>query len=241
MIKIGVCDDNQQFVGTVTTYLDKLSNLYHYEIEVEAYASGEELVDDMRNGVSFDLIYLDIEMNGMDGIETASWIRRNDYHLLLVYISSHEEYLKKLFETEPFRFLQKPLLYPEFEAVFRKAVKRIEQKQSSYYYFHSRKSLIKVLCKDILYFESSGRKIIVHTMHATYEYYDKLNNVEEKVKGMRFIRIHKAYLVNIDNIEAFQYERVALVDGTILSISEKNRPRIRSEFWMYCKGEDKDG
>lgn len=76
----------------------------------------------------------------------------------------------------------------------------------------------------------------MHTLHKEYAYYDKLNNIEEQLKDSRFIRIHKAYLVNIDNIEAFQYERVALTDGTILNISEKNRPYIRNEFWKYFKG-----
>ena len=59
--------------------------------------------------------------------------------------------------------------------------------------------------------------------------------VEEKLKEMRFVRIHKAYLVNMDHIEAFQYDRVALSDGTFLSISEKNRPRMREMFWEYCR------
>ncbi len=73
----------------------------------------------------------------------------------------------------------------------------------------------------------------MHTLQHSYEYYGKLNEIEENLKEMRFVRIHKAYLVNIDNVEAFQYERVAMSDGTILSISQKNRPRIRSEFWKY--------
>ena len=89
--------------------------------------------------------------------------------------------------------------------------------------------------------ESAKRKVIVHTTNHTYDYYDKLDQVEEKLGNMRFVRIHKAYLVNMDNIEAFQYDRVALTDGTILSISEKNRPRIREMFWEYCKEDGADG
>ena len=97
---------------------------------------------------------------------------------------------------------------------------------------------MKVFCKDILYFESSGRKVVLHTTQRAYEFYDKLNNIEESLKDFRFVRIHKAYLVNIDNVESFQYERLALTDGTILSISEKNRPRLRNEFWHYFRKGD---
>lgn len=236
MIKIAICDDEPKFVGTIQTYLENISNDYHYELDIQTYFSGEFLVKDYQAGETFDLIYLDIEMQGMDGIETAKWIRDNDYYVLIVYISSHEEYLRQLFESEPFRFLQKPVDFSSFLSVFLQAQKRILQQQNNFYCFKFGKNMIKVLCRDILYFESAGRKVIVHTLHREYTYYDKINNIEEHLKDQRFIRIHKAYLVNMDNVEAFQYERVALTDGTILNISEKNRPHIRNEFWKYFKG-----
>lgn len=233
MIKIAVCDDDLKFVGAIQEYLEQLAKEEHFELEIECFLSGNELLQEYEKGILFDLIYLDIEMHGADGIETAKQIRRKDYHVLIVYISSHEEYLRQLFEAEPFRFLPKPVEYSAFRMVFRQAAERILEQQSNYFHFKTGKSMIKVPCKEILYFESAGRKVIVHMVQRSYEYYGKLNEIEEHLKDMRFVRIHKAYLVNIDNVEAFQYERVAMSDGTILSISQKNRPRIRSEFWKY--------
>ncbi len=233
LIKIAICDDDPKFVGATQEYLEQLAKEDYIELEIECFLSGNELIREYEKGVLFDLIYLDIEMHGADGIETAKQIRKKDYHVLIVYISSHEEYLRQLFEAEPFRFLSKPVEYPAFQTVFRQAAERISEQQSNYFHFKTGKSMIKIPCKEILYFESAGRKIIVHTLQHSYEYYGKLNEIEENLKEMRFVRIHKAYLVNIDNVEAFQYERVAMSDGTILSISQKNRPRIRSEFWKY--------
>jgi len=233
LVKIAVCDDDPKFVGSVQEYLEKISKEEHLDLEIEYFLSGNELLKDYERGSHYDLIYLDIEMNGADGIETAKWIRRKDYHVLIVYISSHEEYLRQLFEAEPFRFLSKPVEYEAFRLVFNQAAKRILEQQSLYFHFKTGKSMVKLPCKEILYFESAGRKVIVHTVQHSYEYYGKLNEIEESLKNMRFVRIHKAYLVNLDNVEAFQYERVAMSDGTILSISQKNRPRIRSEFWNY--------
>ncbi|MBP3544024.1 MAG: response regulator transcription factor [Lachnospiraceae bacterium] len=238
MIKVAVCDDDVAFAGSTQSFLDKISDEYHVELEISVFLSGSELVKEYRDGNSFDLIFLDIEMNGMDGIATARNIRELDYHVLIVYISSHDEYLRQLFEAEPFRFLKKPVEYEEFCGVFFQAQKRITAMQSNYFCFRSGKNLMKIFCKDILYFESSGRKVILHTVQRTYEFYDKLNNIEEKLKELRFVRIHKAYLVNLDNVESFQYERLALTDGTILSISEKNRPRLRNEFWHYFRMEE---
>jgi len=241
VIKIAVCDDDIKFVGATQEYLEQLAKEERCELEVECFLSGNELIGEYEKGNIFDLIYLDIEMNGADGIETAKWIRRKDYHVLIVYISSHDEYLRQLFEAEPFRFLPKPMECEAFRTVFKQATERILEQQSHYFHFKTGKNIVKIACKDILYFESAGRKVIVHTTQRSYEYYDKLNGIEENLKDMRFVRIHKAYLVNMDNVEAFQYERVAMSDGTILSISQKNRPRIRSEFWKYYNTSSKDG
>lgn len=241
MIHIAICDDNQKCIGETHTLLERLQEKYHYDLQIEEYSSGTELLTDMGQGTDFELLYLDIEMEGMGGIETASRIRQKDNRMLIVYVSSHEEYLRELFETEPFRFLSKPIAEEQFEDVFLKAVRRISSQLNSYFHFQIGKTVVKVLARDILYVESAKRKVIVHTVAHTYEYYDKLDRVEEKLGKMRFVRIHKAYLVNMDNIEAFQYDRVALTDGTILSISEKNRPRIREMFWEYCKEDGADG
>ena len=79
MIKIAICDDEPKFVGTVQTYLETIAEDYHYEMDIQTYFSGETLINDYQTGEKFDLIYLDIEMQKMDGIETAKWIRNNEY------------------------------------------------------------------------------------------------------------------------------------------------------------------
>lgn len=241
MFKVGICDDDWNSAELVSQYLEKISKKYQYKLDVDVYSSGEELIRGYEEGNRFDLIYLDIEMKGIDGIETARWIREHQYHMILIYVSSYDTYLKQLFEVEPFRFVQKPIEMESFEKIFLKAVERIEEQKGEYFRFQSGRNMINLLCREILYLESCGRKVIVHTGNHTYEYYDKLDHVEEQLKDMRFVRIHKAYLVNMDNVEAFQYERLSLKDGTILNISEKNRPRIRSIFWNYYRGEDTHG
>ena len=235
MIQIAVCDDSQYWIGAISTMLEELQEKYHEEVEIEEYSSGTELLADYQAGQRFDLLYLDIEMEGMDGIHTALELRKTDNQLLLVYVSGHEEYLRELFETEPFRFIQKPIEKQRFAEVFCKAAERISSRKKEYFYYQSGKNIVKLAVQNIIYLESAKRKVIIHTVSDTREYYDKLDVVEEKLKGMRFVRIHKAYLVNMDHIEAFQYDRVALSDGTFLSISEKNRPRMREMFWEYCR------
>lgn len=239
MINIAICEDNEDFLKYVNNMILIFSKSHNISVNVSIFSDGLYLIEEYKNNISYDLIFLDIEMSQINGIDTALFIRKNDYNALLVYVSSYDNYLKELFQVEPFRFIQKPVNEQHFYEVLELAINRIKERNSQFFFFQSGKNIHKILYKDILYFESNARKVIIHTNTLDYEYYDKLNHIESELSKDGFIRIHKAYLVNVSNIENFQYERLAMCDGTILSISEKNRPKVRTAFWNYCKGATK--
>lgn len=234
MVRIGICDDDRQYQGVMESMLEELCGLHRLQAEIEVYTGGAELLEDLDTGGCLDLLFLDIEMKGMDGIQTALRIRKENRYMLIVYVSSHEEYLRQLFEAEPFRFLKKPVQQNELEKVVIQAMERISSQKQLFYTVQSGRNYIRLPYQEILFLESSGRKVIIHTDDRAYQYYGKLDEAESALMGGRFIRIHKAYLINMDNTEVFQYDKVALKDGTVLSISEKNRPKVRNLFWEYC-------
>ena len=149
--------------------------------------------------------------------------------------SGYDQYMRQLFEAEPFRFLSKPLKQEELENVLDKAFERISRFHRELFTIRFGKNVVNLLCRDIVYLESNKRKVIVHTVRGEYEYYHKLDEAEEELLAISadFVRIHKAYLVNMEHVEAFQYEKLALRDGTILSISEAHRANVRSRFWEW--------
>ena len=89
MMKVGICDDDQRFLSQMEQSMEELKKKYHYEVQIELYSDGKELLEDFENGIGLDLIFLDIEMKQVDGIETARKIREKDYHILIVYVSSY--------------------------------------------------------------------------------------------------------------------------------------------------------
>ena len=106
-MNIAICDDNQQYINQTEEYFSKVGDK---NINHDAFYSGEELVKAYENGFGdYDVIFLDMEMGGLTGIETANIIRKQDKHVIIVFVTSHTKYMQECFECSPFRFLIKPV------------------------------------------------------------------------------------------------------------------------------------
>lgn len=237
MLRIAICDDESSYVEKIIKYIMDYNKDRLNQIEINEFYSGESLVNHIVKGELFDIIYLDIEMDKLDGISTAITIREYDINVLLIYVSSHESYYKQLFEVEPFRFIKKPINKNQFKDVLEKAISRLE-KVSEDFHFQYNKSIIKLPLKDIMYFDSQIRVVNIYTENQIYTYYDKLDNVEKKVKEITnmFIRVHKSYLVNYSYIKQWEYAQVTLYNGYIIQISEDRRKMIRKKYMELIGG-----
>ncbi len=237
MLRIAICDDESSYVEKMIKYIMDYNKDRLNQIEINEFYSGESLVNHIVKGELFDIIYLDIEMDKLDGISTAITIREYDINVLLIYVSSHESYYKQLFEVEPFRFIKKPINKNQFKDVLEKAISRLE-KVSEDFHFQYNKSIIKLPLKDIMYFDSQIRVVNIYTENQIYTYYDKLDNVEKKVKEITnmFIRVHKSYLVNYSYIKQWEYAQVTLYNGYIIQISEDRRKMIRKKYMELIGG-----
>ena len=235
MITCAMCDDELPFAEQLRSLVMAYAKKKRVELQAETFASAEELLEEIENGAGFEILFLDIEMRKMDGIELGKKLRERSYQTLIIYVSGYDQYMRQLFEAEPFRFLSKPLKQEELENVLDKAFERISRFHRELFTIRFGKNVVNLLCRDIVYLESNKRKVIVHTVRGEYEYYHMLDEAEEEILAISadFVRIHKAYLVNMEHVEAFQYEKLALRDGTILSISEAHRANVRSRFWEW--------
>lgn len=240
MINIAICDDDRMATESLEKMLYEAAAESNITIRCESFYGGAALTEVISEQRSyFDLIYLDIEMDDMDGIHAALRLRDLALPVLIVYVSAHEEYLKELFRTEPFRFLSKPVNKAEFREVFHAACRRI-QSRSAYYSFSYKKALHKVPFDRIAYFESRGRQIYIHISgpaaedHYTEVFYGKMNEVEKQISAVnnRFLRIHQSFLVNFDYVRVIRFSEVVMMDGQALQVSEERQKNARTQFCL---------
>lgn len=240
MINIAICDDDKPLTGIVEQLLHHIADEQGLNISCEVFFDGSALVHAVtEQQMCFDLIYLDIEMEGTDGIRTAQALREKELPLLIVYMSGHEEYLKELFFTEPFRFLSKPITETEFRAIFLSACERIRH-QTGYFIFYYKKTCHRIPFNRIICFESNGRVISVHLSEQNAQkhtslpsrFYGKITEVEKQIssKNGRFLRVHQSFLVNFDYIKAISAAEIEMLNGQIIQISEDRRKAVRAKF-----------
>lgn len=236
MLRIAVCDDDTRFTGELEEMVRREAAETGISVDTEVYSDGDTLVADIEKGYRYDLVFLDIEMERVNGINAARQIRRMDRSALLIYVSNYEQYLKELFEVEPFRFLSKPVDEVKFRKYFRDACARIVETET-YYSFSFNKKIQKVAVRDIVYFESRNRVVHIFMADGSAErFYGRLNAVEKELsEGYQdFLRIHQSFLVNYSYILKMSFSTVIVLMGDgkekSLRISEDREKAVRARL-----------
>lgn len=239
MIKIAICDDEKFITSQIDNFINDICARECISFDTDVFFSGYGLEKEIVNGTKYDLIYLDIQMSKGDGITVARNIRNIDENALLIFVSGYDKYMIELFSLDVFAFIKKPIERQNFEKTFLYANQKICN-QRVYFLFHYKSQEYKIPCIEIMYFESNGRTISVHTKDEKKEKFNgKLSEVEEQLKNGKipFLRIHQSYLVNYHQIRARSRTTVILVNGIKLPISEERQKSIGNQYSRLLGGE----
>ena len=228
MFKIAVCDDVASVCNELKTMImDMKNDLICKEITIDTFYSGEALIDNIKEENLYDLIFLDIELGKINGVEVGHIIREQmeDYVTKIIYISSKDIYDRQLFDVQPLHFLKKPIDSKKVFDDIQLAMK-ISEKENRNFEFKSFRNTIKVPYRDILYFESRGRKVFLMGTKNNYIFYGNINSLEEVLPKF-FIHPNRSYFVNYEFVTCFKFEELIMTDGSIIPISRNKRKEIR--------------
>ncbi len=249
-MNIAVCDDEEN----ILIYIKKLIEKQTTDCQIIAFSSGEELMQfwEQKDREQIDILFLDISMNGVDGMEIAArirdWKEERDKPLwgslpLVIFVTGYPEYMPKAFSVNAFQYLVKPIDEEEFENVFAQALREchyLDAKKN----VASRDFLVRcgtttrnILVHDIYYIESNNRKIIVSMQDEKLECYGKISEMEHVLRE-DFFRIHKGYLVNMKYVERYSRTEVQMKNGSRLPISKYKYQDFINAYLKYILSED---
>lgn len=239
MWSIAICDDNRRECYELDVLLDMYCTEREIASETEIFFDGSQLYERLATGKRFDLVFLDIIMFGMDGIEVGDRIRRvlDDDKIQLIYMSCITGHADLLIPNRPIGFIGKPIKKDEVYKVMDDA-RREREKKGAWFLYKKDRMIYQVSYGEILYFQSSGRKVEIHMISGVCEFYGKLSSLVEEGLPKQFIQIHQSYIINRDYISCLGRERVYLKGHKgYFSISQPYRQSV-AEWLMNVQMSD---
>lgn len=231
MIKIAICDDE---INMANEFERDIQQMPINNIKTEVFLSGSELLKNYSLNGGYNIVLLDIEMPFVNGIETARKLREIDSSIILIFVTAYKEYVYQIFETLPFRFLEKPISYEKIFEVIKDAIHYVEDMRS-YFFFKKGTTDYQVPAKEILYFEAANRKIKIYTADSIESYYGKFKRLMEQLNHNYFLQIHTSFIVNMDYVASFNEKCVILSNNITLPISLKYRKDAQMEHLRFIE------
>ena len=231
MIRIGICDDLVEELQIQEKMVKSIVYSLGLNVEIKCFQSGEDLLWEIEQKGNMDIILLDVEMGGINGVETARQLRKKDNRVILFFISYHDQYCKEIINVQPFRFIDKPVSEVKLESALKEAFKAMSQKEEIFEYTY-KKVPYKILVSKIRYFESDKREVNLYSTDGVYSFYKKLDEVEAQLEQMniKFLRISKSYLVNMNYVKEFRFEKVVMDDSKEFKIGPKYKDKVRKSY-----------
>lgn len=235
MLNIAICEDDLNQQQTIKELLTEIG--YDESFNIYIFGSGEELIQSYEDGNRYSIILLDMQMNNLNGIQTAKVIKQYDSDGLFIIITSIIEYAVDGYSIGAYDFILKPIDKDKFHSVINSAVREWQNNMSRVYIIKSRDRLTSIRLSEISYIESYKNKVIIHTNDETYIDNISITNMEKKLANDGFSRISRYYIVNISHVKEIGVNTVILSNGKELIFSEKYRDGIKKEYLNYMMGD----
>lgn len=240
MLRIAVCDDESYFSQLIKKYIETFLWKKELEFKIDIFNSGEELLEIGSELINYNIFFLDIDMEKINGVRVAQKIREYGFESYIVFVTAYIDYSLEGYKVDAIRYLLKNNL--NFEATIHECMEAIFEKMNyvvSKKIFSFNEGEKKVALERILYIESRLHKLEFHIIEEEmkiYTMYGTLNELEKEMKEFRFVRIHQSYLVNLKHIKEIKDYQVILSNNEQLVIPKARYRKVKDTFISY-KGE----
>ncbi len=227
-MNIAVVDDEKVIREQIGSLIEKQMP----ECYLESYATGEEL---LAAGKRFDIVFLDIQMDGMDGIEVARTLRAKQDEIVLIFVTGNREYVFEALDLYAFHYLLKPVDEGKFREVLVRAAGEVAKKKKKRGLFIKKRNLTLDQA-DILYIESRAKKVEIHTARSRdiIEIYAAMEELENQL-GEDFYRCHRAYLVNMAHITEYDSDSITITNGDKIYLAKKKYGDFVKAYMWYLQ------
>lgn len=227
-MNIAVVDDEKLILKQIGGLIEKqMPNCC-----LDTYVTGDELLGAEKH---FDIVFLDIQMDGLDGIETAKRLRKRQDDIVLIFVTGNKEYVFDALDLYAFHYLLKPVDENKFQEVLERAAGEVAKKKEKRFLFLKKRNLTLDQA-DILYIESRAKKVEIHTdgFKDIIEIYATMEELEGQL-GEDFYRCHRSYIVNMAHITEYDNGTITITNGDNVYLTKKKYGDFVKTYMWYLQ------
>ena len=232
MIHIAICDDEKYMSDHIKTLVSEFFRKKNRDIRLRTFSSGEEL---LSCGGQIDICFLDIQMKGMDGMETARRLRADKFQGFLIFITVLKEMVFSSFEVQAYDYLLKPVEEKQFEKTMERLLVSMRSAgEDSLFVQRGHEGRI-IQKSEIVFCEIIDRKIYLNLASGeVLDYYERIENLETKLDGC-FFRCHRSYLINLKHLKGYKNKTAYMDNGREVPVSRLRSKEFSSVVLQYMK------
>jgi DNA-binding LytR/AlgR family response regulator len=230
-MRIAICEDEDKYAEQLIEYINEWAKDKNIFAEIFTHINAERFLYEWEESEDYDMIFLDIKMGRMTGMELAKIIRKTNNNVAIVFISNMKEYVIKGYSVAAMQFLLKPVKKEDCFACLSKVYKSSRVKK--YYLLDDSEKTFKIPHEDIIYVEMFSHNAAMATLKQEYSFRKTLTRILEELNDDLFIKCHKSYIINIRHVEAVSKTFAFMSNGAEVPLSKNIAREINERFIKY--------
>ena len=231
IIKVAIVEDDDSYASITKSHLERFQSESKYRFAVSCFKDGLDFLE--KKPAEFDIVFMDIELPYMNGLDVARKMRKYDSHAALIFITNMGQYAINGYEVDALDYLVKPVEYFNFTVKLKKAIKNLRDRASECLLLSSTNGLVRIAVEEINYIEVQNHTLIFHADNATYEIRGTLSEYESKLEASGFSKCNHCYLVNLRYVVSMDENFVKLTSGELLQMSRPKRKKFSEDFVSF--------
>lgn len=233
-MRIAVVDDSIEDAQRITGYLEQFQTEHNLNFQIKVFYASFDFLEEYHG--NYDVIFLDIEMPGSDGLEAAREIRKRDRTVGIIFITSLAQYAIDGYEVQAIDFMVKPVGYYNFSVKLEKAFRFIESRREQDILITNKEGIVRIMVSEILYIEKDRDYLVIHTKDGCFRTRGSIKEIKDKIGMLPFSECTSGCLIHLDYVKRVGKESVVLTSGQELPLSRRQKKQFTQDYINFVGG-----
>ena len=230
-MKIEVCEDENVFSEQLVEYINEWAKSKSVFVEIFTYISAEKFLYEWEDSEDYDIVFLDIKLGKMSGMDLAKIIRKTNNDLPIVFATNMKEYVIKGYSVSAMQYLLKPVKKDDCFNCLNRILQ--SNKTKKYYLLNDLEKTVKIPTSDIIYIRMFSHTATMVTSAKEYEFRKTISQLLADLDDKLFVKCHKSYIINIRHVESVSKNYAVMSNGEEIPLSKDSAIEINDMFIKY--------